>query len=109
MRLLAASGWAALGIAALSVLIVAAHGASAPQLPSARVGQVATTTPSDSASLAGVNVPGQGAGTEIDPAYFSPGACVAFAPTMGNRHLTVFLDAGHGGLDPGAVGITESG
>jgi N-acetylmuramoyl-L-alanine amidase len=25
------------------------------------------------------------------------------------RHLTVFLDAGHGGLDPGAVGATQSG
>jgi N-acetylmuramoyl-L-alanine amidase len=49
------------------------------------------------------------AGTAIDPAYFTPGACMAYPPTTGNRHLTVFLDAGHGGLDPGAVGITESG
>ena len=30
-------------------------------------------------------------------------------PTSGDRHLTVFLDAGHGGLDPGGVGETESG
>jgi N-acetylmuramoyl-L-alanine amidase len=30
-------------------------------------------------------------------------------PTRGDRHLTVFLDAGHGGMDPGAVGQTESG
>ena len=32
-----------------------------------------------------------------------------YAPTSGDRHLTVFLDAGHGGLDPGGVGETESG
>ncbi len=34
---------------------------------------------------------------------------MAFAPTAGDRHTTVFLDAGHGGLDPGAVGTTSSG
>jgi N-acetylmuramoyl-L-alanine amidase len=34
---------------------------------------------------------------------------VAFSPTAPSRHLTVFLDAGHGGRDPGAVGSTESG
>ena len=54
----------------------------------------------------------QGASSErtpIDPAAFSAGACVAFAPTAGNRHLVVFLDAGHGGIDPGALGITVTG
>jgi N-acetylmuramoyl-L-alanine amidase len=45
----------------------------------------------------------------IDPALFSPGACVAFPAVNGNRHETVFLDAGHGGIDPGGVGSTESG
>ena len=49
------------------------------------------------------------AGQPIDPALFSPGACMAFAPTSGDQHETVFLDAGHGGIDPGAVGSTESG
>jgi N-acetylmuramoyl-L-alanine amidase len=50
-----------------------------------------------------------GNGVALEPAAFSPGACVAFAPTSGDRHTTVFLDAGHGGLDPGAVGTTTSG
>jgi N-acetylmuramoyl-L-alanine amidase len=49
------------------------------------------------------------AGQALDPALFSPGACMAFPPTSGNQHETVFLDAGHGGIDPGGVGSTESG
>jgi N-acetylmuramoyl-L-alanine amidase len=48
-------------------------------------------------------------GQAIDPAIFSPGACIAYAPTHGDRHETVFLDAGHGGIDPGGVGTTEDG
>ncbi len=32
-----------------------------------------------------------------------------YPPTSGDRHLTVFLDAGHGGLDPGGVGETTTG
>jgi N-acetylmuramoyl-L-alanine amidase len=45
----------------------------------------------------------------IDPSTFSSGGCVVYPPTAGNRGKTVFLDAGHGGIDPGAVGATESG
>jgi N-acetylmuramoyl-L-alanine amidase len=47
--------------------------------------------------------------TPVAPRAFTPGACVAFSPTSSARNLTVFLDAGHGGRDPGAVGRTESG
>jgi N-acetylmuramoyl-L-alanine amidase len=49
---------------------------------------------------------GSAAGHRSTPA-FAPGACVAFAPTKGDRHETVFLDAGHGGIDPGGVGTTD--
>jgi N-acetylmuramoyl-L-alanine amidase len=48
-------------------------------------------------------------GDAIDPGYFAAGACELFSPTQGNRHLVVFLDAGHGGIDPGGTGTTESG
>ncbi len=48
-------------------------------------------------------------GTAVDSAAFAPGACVAYPPTAGDRQITVFLDAGHGGIDPGGVGETESG
>jgi N-acetylmuramoyl-L-alanine amidase len=52
---------------------------------------------------------GNGAGQSLDAAAFAPGACVAFGPTQGDRHQTVFLDAGHGGIDPGGVGTTSAG
>lgn len=45
----------------------------------------------------------------IDPSLFEPGSCESFGSTVGDRHTTVFLDAGHGGPDPGGVGQTESG
>jgi len=48
-------------------------------------------------------------GEPLDPATFAAGACTALGPTTGNRHETVFLDAGHGGIDPGGVGTTQAG
>jgi N-acetylmuramoyl-L-alanine amidase len=48
-------------------------------------------------------------GQALDATEFADGSCVAFAPTVGDRNQTVFLDAGHGGIDPGGVGTTESG
>jgi N-acetylmuramoyl-L-alanine amidase len=51
----------------------------------------------------------EASGVPLDPAVFADGSCVAFAPTAGDRNKTVFLDAGHGGIDPGGVGTTQSG
>jgi N-acetylmuramoyl-L-alanine amidase len=48
-------------------------------------------------------------GHAIDAAIFEPGSCRSFGPTAGNRQESVFLDAGHGSIDPGSVGVTESG
>ncbi|HTW12615.1 MAG TPA: N-acetylmuramoyl-L-alanine amidase [Solirubrobacteraceae bacterium] len=47
--------------------------------------------------------------TAVNSAEFAKGACMSYPPLEGNRHLTVFLDAGHGGIDPGSVGRTQSG
>ena len=51
----------------------------------------------------------EASGAPLDPAVFADGSCVAFAPTAGDRNKTVFLDAGHGGIDPGGVGTTQTG
>jgi N-acetylmuramoyl-L-alanine amidase len=45
----------------------------------------------------------------VDSAFFATGACVAYPPTSGDNGKIVFLDAGHGGIDPGGVGYTSSG
>jgi N-acetylmuramoyl-L-alanine amidase len=50
-----------------------------------------------------------GGAQAIDASTFSSGACVAYPARSDSRGETVFLDAGHGGIDPGAVGSTESG
>jgi N-acetylmuramoyl-L-alanine amidase len=67
-------------------------------------GHQAAHSAANAGSPDGPSPPGQA----IDPALFSRGACMAYAPVNGDRHETVFLDAGHGGIDPGGVG-TEDG
>ena len=43
------------------------------------------------------------------PNALNPGTCMQYSPIGPARHLVVFLDAGHGGVDSGAVGTTSSG
>lgn len=45
----------------------------------------------------------------LDTSGFATGSCIALGPTSGNRHRTVFVDAGHGGPDPGSFGATGNG
>lgn len=94
-----------LGLGTLAVLVVVAVAVSGPH-PARALDRRRKTPASGSATTGAAVIPGS---VELDPAEFSPGACVALPPTSGNRHLTVFLDAGHGGVDPGGVGETESG
>ena len=43
------------------------------------------------------------------PLGLEPDTCLEYRPTRGNNKRIVFVDPGHGGLDPGALGVTESG
>jgi N-acetylmuramoyl-L-alanine amidase len=79
---------------ALAIAVVVA-GCTAGRAPSARATATTTTTTAPA--------------HKVDRSLFAPGSCTTFGPTAGNRHQRVFLDAGHGGLDPGAVGHTLSG
>ncbi len=51
------------------------------------------------------------AGAIVQPSLpgLESGACMSFGPTHGHVDRTVYIDAGHGGLDPGVVGTTASG
>ena len=49
------------------------------------------------------------AGVPVDASAFAATACQTLPPTGKDNHTTVFLDAGHGGLDPGAQGTTTDG
>jgi len=88
VRLLRLFGWVVVPVAVSALLFVSlsSQPASAPSI-----------TPTGP----------KGAGPAV--VSHTTGARVAFPPTAGNRHLTVFLDAGHGGPDPGAVGTTSTG
>lgn len=88
----------------------AALGRSRPSAPAATPGgpPVGPAAPGPAANVAGP-APQAVASGPIATAGFAPGACVAFPPTATDRHQTVFLDAGHGGPDPGALGVTQGG
>jgi N-acetylmuramoyl-L-alanine amidase len=93
---------AACALAAGAVVLVPTGPARSPA--AARASGPAAPDPDGGTETAGSDT-----ARAVDPALFSPGACLAFPPTAGDRHETVFLDAGHGGLDPGAVGSTQHG
>jgi len=60
-----------------------------------------------SALLVAVGAPGSPAGAAVAPVAVdgvSPGSCVSYASTASGSGRTVFIDPGHGGLDPGVVG-----
>ena len=102
--------WVACGACALALggVLIGVGTAGSPGSPaaprSAAASGSAVSDPDSEAESVGSDVV-----RAIDPELFSPGACMEFPPTRGDRDQTVFLDAGHGGLDPGGVGRTEAG
>lgn len=58
---------------------------------------------------AGVSVKAAGSVARPVVPGLETGACVSYGPTHGRIDQTVFIDAGHGGLDPGVVGATTAG
>jgi len=44
---------------------------------------------------------------QLGAAGLDPSACRSYPPSSGDRGKTVFLDPGHGGADPGAVGVSD--
>ncbi|HEX9314838.1 MAG TPA: N-acetylmuramoyl-L-alanine amidase [Actinomycetota bacterium] len=98
------------GAVLLAPLGRAALGRSRPSAPAAAPGGL-HEAPLSSGPKATAPVPDPQliASGPIATAGFAPGTCVAFPSTANDRHQTVFLDAGHGGPDPGALGVTQGG
>jgi N-acetylmuramoyl-L-alanine amidase len=78
----------------------AARHAAHPPRAGARRSSAATSNHGRSVSLRGV---------PVSKKRFEPNSCVAFSPTTGKAAHTVFLDAGHGSIDPGGQGTTSTG
>jgi N-acetylmuramoyl-L-alanine amidase len=74
----------------------------------------AKTTPTTSSGAARVTLgPALPIAATANPtvvtAGTAPGTCLAFDPRSGERHITVFVDPGHGGVDVGTSGTTSDG
>lgn len=91
------------------LLVVVAAAVAAVIAVLLRPGAVTSPLGGGSGSITVATAGGKRTGQPVDASRFAYGSCVVFSPTSGNRNLTVFLDAGHGGIDPGALGTTQSG
>lgn len=101
----------ALSLAAVLIALAVGEGAGRPPATSAAPGisgQAPGVAASASRTPAALTTSTAG-GVELDPSRFAHGACEEFAPAGRDDHHTVFIDAGHGGIDPGGKGTTDTG
>ena len=114
MRLAALVGARVLaGATALGML--AACGTSRPGQPALAANSATMPAPASSpvaaplSTTAALLEAATSAQTPVDARSFPAGACIRYASSAANRSTTIFLDAGHGGPDPGGFGHTTAG
>lgn len=90
--------WAALALVAFVLGLALLTRACAPAKPAA----ASTPRPAPRST-------GSPAAADAARAPLAAGACQALGPTGRDRRVTVFVDPGHGGPDPGVLGRTRSG
>lgn len=94
--------WGLLGAAALLLVVSVLNMLLSPGSPAVKIPIVPTPTPQPAVQR-----------VAVPASSFAPGltsqACIRYSPTRGNQHHVVFIDPGHGGVDPGASGPTTSG
>jgi N-acetylmuramoyl-L-alanine amidase len=86
-----------LGLALLVTVALAPHGLAASALNKVRQA-VATVQPAAGSRVLSVSSPDL-------PSGLAAGTCVEYNPSGADRHHTVFVDPGHGGPDPGGLGV----
>ncbi len=82
---------------ALALLSVLALGVT-------RLTEIGRASVATAANLIQLDKPPVGASTQIALRGLAAGACMSLPPTTPGAGQTVFIDPGHGGLDPGVVG-----
>ncbi len=95
----ALGGLVALGLGALAIAVMSSSSRPPVRTP-ARVRSAQILAPAAAADDDGVQLVGRGG-----PIRFQRDACLGFAPTGRPNGVTVALDPGHGGVDPGALAV----
>jgi N-acetylmuramoyl-L-alanine amidase len=110
------SWWSVVAASVLAPSLLVActeHAGRSASPPLSEPAAVASVQPSTVASPPASIVPAlvgvEATESPVDAANFPAGACVRFSSDGVNKGATIFLDAGHGGPDPGGYGPQTNG